>query len=40
LQDTAMEQFTISIEKVDEGLELILWWDKTLVAVPISLTAP
>jgi hypothetical protein len=40
LQDTVMEQFTISIEKVDEGLELILWWDKTLVAVPISLTAP
>lgn len=28
------EQFTISIEKADEALELVLAWDKTLVAVP------
>jgi hypothetical protein len=30
------EQFSISIEKVAEGAELILIWDKTLVAVPFS----
>lgn len=40
LQDTVMEQFTISIEEVDDGIELVFWWDRTLVAVPISLTAP
>jgi hypothetical protein len=28
------EQFTISIEKADDALELILAWDKTLVVVP------
>jgi len=28
------EQFTISIEKADDALELVLAWDKTLVAVP------
>lgn len=31
------EQFTISFEKVGEDLEMVLIWDKTLVAVPISL---
>jgi len=40
IQEKVQEQFTISIEEVDDGLELILWWDKTLVAVPIALTAP
>jgi hypothetical protein len=40
IQDKVMEQFTISIEEVDDGLELILWWDRTLVAVPIAITAP
>lgn len=30
------EQFTISFEKVGEDLEMVLIWDKTLVAVPIS----
>jgi hypothetical protein len=39
-QETVMEQFTISIEEVDDGIELIFWWDRTLVAVPISVTAP
>ena len=33
------EQFTITVEKVDDMLELILAWDKTLVAVPISISA-
>ncbi len=28
------EQFTISIEKTDDMMELVLAWDKTLVAVP------
>jgi hypothetical protein len=33
--DTEIEQFTISIERIDEEeLELIFQWDKTLVAVP------
>jgi hypothetical protein len=36
IQDKESEQFTISVEKVGEELELILWWDKTLVAIPIS----
>jgi hypothetical protein len=30
------EQFTISIEKADDTLELVLMWDKTMVAVPLS----
>ena len=28
------EQFTISVEKTDDMLELVLAWDKTIVAVP------
>lgn len=35
-QNKVFEQFTISVEKVGEGAELILIWDKTLVAVPFS----
>jgi len=35
-QDKVFEQFTISVERVGEGAELILIWDKTLVAVPFS----
>jgi hypothetical protein len=31
------EQFTIAIDQSDDMLELILAWDKTLVAVPLSL---
>jgi hypothetical protein len=34
LDDKEIEQFTISVEKVDEGMEMIFQWDKTLVAVP------
>ncbi|MEJ0054277.1 MAG: DUF2911 domain-containing protein [Bacteroidota bacterium] len=30
------EQFTISIDKADDMLELIMAWDKTLVALPLS----
>ncbi len=38
LQDKAFfEQFTIQIEPMADEMELILLWDKTLVAVPFSL---
>jgi hypothetical protein len=37
-QDKVIEQFTISVEKVDEGMELIFLWDTTLVAVPFKLS--
>lgn len=30
------EQFTISVEKMDEDFDLILLWDKTLVTVPLT----
>jgi len=38
-QDNVVEQFAISLEKVDEDIELTFWWDRTLVAVPLSLSA-
>lgn len=38
LTEKEFEQFTISIEKADDMLELILAWDKTLVAVPLFLS--
>lgn len=31
------EQFTISIDEADDMLELVLAWDKTLVAVPLAI---
>jgi Protein of unknown function (DUF2911) len=34
--DKAFEQFTIAVEKADEDMEIILAWDKTLVALPFS----
>jgi hypothetical protein len=36
LQDKEFEQFTISVEKLGEELELIFIWDKTLVAAPFT----
>ncbi len=36
LQDKEFEQFTISIEKIGEEMELIFIWDKTLVAAPFT----
>lgn len=36
LQERVFEQFTISFEKVGEDAEMVLIWDKTLVAVPFS----
>ena len=36
IQDKEFEQFTISVEKMGEDMEMILLWDKTLVAIPIS----
>jgi hypothetical protein len=35
-QERVFEQFTISFEKVGEDAEMVLMWDKTLVAVPFS----
>lgn len=35
-QQRVFEQFTISFEKVGEDAEMVLIWDKTLVAVPFS----
>lgn len=32
------EQFTISVDKTDDLLELVLAWDKTLVAVPLGVS--
>ena len=37
IQDKEFEQFTISVEKAGEELELIFIWDKTLVAVPFTI---
>jgi len=34
-QEREFEQFTISFEKTGEDAEMVLIWDKTLVAVPI-----
>ncbi len=36
-QDKEFEQFTISIERFGEDIELILLWDKTVVVVPIAI---
>ena len=36
IQDKEFEQFTISVEKMSEDMEIILLWDKTLVAVPFT----
>lgn len=35
-QDKVFEQFTISIEKSNDGMELVLFWDNTVVAVPFN----
>ncbi|MCD9016312.1 DUF2911 domain-containing protein [Parachryseolinea silvisoli] len=36
LQDREFEQFTIAFEKLGEEVEMVLMWDKTLVAVPFA----
>jgi hypothetical protein len=35
-QEKEFDQFTIAFEKVGEDAEMVLMWDKTLVAVPFS----
>jgi hypothetical protein len=35
-QDREFEQFTISFQKTGEEAEMVLMWDKTLVAIPFS----
>jgi hypothetical protein len=37
LSPKEIEQFTITIEKGADAMELVLLWDRTLVAVPFSL---
>ena len=37
LQNKEFEQFTISIEKSSEEMEMILMWDKTLVSAPFMM---
>ncbi len=36
ITEKQFEQFTISIDKAEDMFELVLAWDKTLVAVPFS----
>jgi hypothetical protein len=35
-QEREFEQFTIAFEKVGEDAEMVIMWDKTLVAIPFS----
>lgn len=35
-QDRTIEQFTVTFESVGDDVEMVLMWDKTLVAVPFS----
>jgi hypothetical protein len=35
-QEKEFEQFTISVERTEEEMELILLWDKTVVAIPFT----
>jgi hypothetical protein len=35
-QDQEFEQFTIAFDKTGEDAEMVLFWDKTVVAVPFS----
>jgi hypothetical protein len=37
-QEQEFEQFTIEFDQSGEDIEMVLLWDKTLVAVPIELT--
>ena len=36
-QNKVFEQFTLSIEKVVDGAELVFIWDKTVVVVPFTI---
>lgn len=38
-QEKVIEQFTISIEAMDDELQLILLWDKTVVILPMTVTS-
>jgi len=37
ITEKEFEKFNISIEKTDDMLELVLAWDRTLVAVPFTI---
>jgi hypothetical protein len=36
LQDKEFEQFTIQFEGTGDEMEIVLLWDKTLVAIPFG----
>ena len=36
IQDREIEQFTISFEAIGEEAEMVLMWDKTVIALPFS----
>jgi Protein of unknown function (DUF2911) len=38
-QDKEIEKFTISVEKADEEILLILLWDKTVVTLPMTIAS-
>jgi len=38
-QDKVIDDFTISVEKMDEEIQLILMWDKTIVSLPMAVTS-
>ena len=35
-QDQVFEQFTVAFDKTGEDAEMVLFWDRTLVAVPFA----
>lgn len=39
IQDKIIEQFTISVEKMEDEIQLILLWDKTVVTLPMAVTS-
>jgi len=40
VQENEFEQFTIQFEKMGEEAEMVLMWDKTVVAIPFSYPLP
>lgn len=40
IQENEFEQFTIQFEKMGEDAEMVLLWDKTVVAIPFSYQLP
>ena len=40
VQENSFEQFTIQLDKMGEEAEMVLLWDKTVVAIPFSYQQP